>query len=284
MSILTQLARRLRGGGRGRADGYASPVHPDFLRAGAPAAAPGSWEEAMRVHQVPVDAAAERARARNPVEEAFFAQDDRVANKWHHYLEVYDRHLSRYRATGVRLLEIGVFQGGSLQMWRRYLGDAARIHGLDINPRCAQIDDPGLTVHIGSQIDRALLRRIVDAMGGIDVVIDDASHISEHQIATFETLYPLLAPDGVYIVEDVHASYWPELGGGLRAPAAFMEYAKALLDRLHARYVLDPDPAARDPGFADVTYGISFHDSMVVFEKRPKGAPRTMVVGSRWLS
>lgn len=263
---------------------FRSSVSPSskLLRAGAPAA-PASWETVVQSYSSPVDQAAEQAQAQNGFEAAYFAQTDRIANKWHHYLEVYDRHLSSYRNKPVNILELGVFQGGSLQVWRRYLGQKAILHGIDIDERCALIDDPDLKIHIGSQTDTDLLGRIANEMGAIDVIIDDASHISEHQIASFEFLYPLLAPNGIYIVEDVHCSYWPDTGGGLRAPRAFMEYAKGLLDRLHARYVLDSDAEARDPGFADVTHGIFFYDSMVVFEKRAgKGLPRTGVVGTRW--
>ena len=259
------------------------PDGSGLLRSGAPAEPPASWQQILERHGARIEPEVERARAANPAEAAFFAQEDRLATKWHHYLEIYDRHLSRYRSKPVRLLELGVFQGGSLQIWQRYLGSQAVIHGLDINPDCAAIEEPGLTLHIGSQSDRALLERIVARMGGIDVVIDDAGHISPDQIASFETLYPLLAPDGVYIVEDVHASYWPDLGGGLQAPGAFIEYAKRLIDRLHARYVLDPDPAARDPGFADATQGIAFYDSVVVFEKRRKPPPRALTIGHRTL-
>ncbi|MGY2050713.1 class I SAM-dependent methyltransferase [Methylobacterium sp. JK268] len=259
---------------------------PDFLRAGAPAAPPASWQVILEGASAG-DLTAERDRVHNPMRDAYFAQNDdaecRVASKWTHYLDAYDRHLSRYRGRPVRLLEIGVNHGGSLQVWRRYLGPEAVIHGLDIDPRCATVGGPDVTIHIGSQTDTALLRRVAEAMGGIDVVIDDGSHVSAHQIASFETLYPLVAPDGVYAVEDVHCSYWPEVGGGLRAPGAFMEYAKDLLDRLHARYVRDPDPEPRDPGFADVTESIAFYDSLVVFEKRARGPARAIPVGYRTL-
>ncbi|SFL48484.1 class I SAM-dependent methyltransferase [Methylorubrum salsuginis] len=262
------------------------PAGSGLLCSGAPAVPPASWQDALNPYGDRFDPAVERARATNPAEAAFFAQDDRIATKWHHYLEIYDRHLSRYRGKPVRVLELGVYQGGSLQMWRRYFGPEAVIHGLDINGGCRQIEDeqPDLRLHLGSQADQALLKRIVEEMGGIDVVIDDAGHVSPEQILSFETLYPLMAPDGVYIVEDLHASYWPEFGGGLRAPGAFMEYAKHLLDRLHARYVLEPEPFTRDPGFADATHGIAFYDSMVVFERRRKPSPRSLTVGRRTLS
>ncbi|WP_245239721.1 class I SAM-dependent methyltransferase [Methylobacterium variabile] len=257
-----------------------------FWRRAAPASAPGpavvrDWHDIVISRQVPVDGQAEAARATNPLAAIFYEHSDRLAHKWQHYLEIYDQHLARYRGTPVRFLELGVFQGGSLQVWRRYFGDRARIHGLDINPACASIDDLDLRVHVGDQTDKALLDRVVSEMGGLDVVIDDASHSSPHQIATFEHLYPRLAENGIYIVEDVHASYWPDLGGGLRRPGTFMEYAKGLLDRLHADYIVEDDPLAQDTAFAAMTQGISFHDGIVVFEKRRKTRATHCTVGRR---
>lgn len=225
------------------------------------------------------DPAAMREAATNPAEAAFYAQRDRETRKWHHYHAIYDRHLARYRGTGVRLLEIGVHNGGSLQVMRRYLGPEAVIHGLDLDPRCATIDDPDLTIHIGSQDDAALLKRIVAEMGGLDVVIDDGSHIWPHQIATFETLFPLVAGDGVYLCEDTHTSYWPEFGGGRPASDSFVSYARRLVDRLYAPYSLDPTPPADD--FARRTAGVAFYDSVVVVEKAESPPPFHVSVGGR---
>lgn len=223
--------------------------------------------------------AAMRAAATNPAEAAFYDQWDRETRKWHHYHAIYDRHLARYRGTGVRLLEIGVHNGGSLQVMRRYLGSGAVIHGLDLDPRCANIDDPDLTIHIGSQDDSDLLTRIVGEMGGLDVVIDDGSHIWPHQIATFETLFPLLAENGVYLCEDTHTSYWPEFGGGRPSSDSFVSYARRLVDRLYAPYSLDPGQPADD--FARQTAGIAFYDSVVVLERARSAPPFHVSVGTR---
>ena len=65
------------------------------------------------------------ADARNDLERVYYRHGGRLAHKWHHYLEVYDRFLTVRRGTGVRLLEIGVDQGGSLEIWREYLGPKA---------------------------------------------------------------------------------------------------------------------------------------------------------------
>lgn len=225
-----------------------------------------------------VDQQAEAAAATNDVERLYYTQADRSMSKWHHYLAVYDRHLSRYRGRPVRLLEIGIKDGGSLQMWRRYFGADAVIHGLDVNPDCAAIDDPDLTIHIGSQDDPALLDRIVTAMGGVDVVIDDGSHVWSHQIATFELLYDRVAQDGVYICEDTHTSYWPEYQGAPATPT-FHDFAREKVDAMHAWYSqADETP---DTAFARQTESIAFYDSQVVFERRKRPPPRTNFVGER---
>ena len=125
---------------------------------------------------------------------------------------------------------------------------------------------------------RSLLGKVLDEIGGIDVVVDDGSHIWTHQIATFEFLYPRLSATGTYICEDVHTSYWPEFSGDHAGPS-FIEYCKKLLDDLHATYRLDDD--APDETFARITNSISFYDSMVVLERRNKPAPRHVTVGHR---
>jgi len=223
-----------------------------------------------------------RASASNPMEACFYAHKDRVSKKWRHYLEVYDRHLAPFRGKKTRLLEIGVEHGGSLQVWRSYLGKAAVIHGLDVNVRAAQIDDRDLKVHIGNQVDTRLLAQIVEQMGGLEVVIDDGGHRCPEQIKTFEFLFPLLADGGVYICEDVHSSYWSHYGGGLRAPGSFIEYAKNLMDAMHARYLEPPDTIEADERLGGV-YCVSVYDSMVVIEKRRPQAPVRVAAGRRRL-
>ena len=90
----------------------------------------------------------------------------KVIHKWHHYIPLYDKYSSRYRGTEVRFLEIGVSQGGSLSMWRKFFGDDAVIYGIDINPACSEFNGCDGQVRIGSQIDEEFLRSVVSEMGG----------------------------------------------------------------------------------------------------------------------
>ena len=55
-------------------------------------------------------------------------------HKWLHYFDIYERHLSKFRNHSPVILEIGVFGGGSLQMWLEYYGKGSKVVGLDIDP------------------------------------------------------------------------------------------------------------------------------------------------------
>src|SRR5688572_15994126 len=90
-------------------------------------------------------ATAEEARqleeeATGPLAEIFFSGRGRRVHKWVHYLPIYDRYFSAMRGTQFKFLEIGVFGGGSLDMWREYFGPDAKIFGVDVNPACAELD------------------------------------------------------------------------------------------------------------------------------------------------
>jgi hypothetical protein len=135
-----------------------------------------------------------------------------------------------------------VAQGGSLSLWRRYFGPEALLFGIDIDDRCRQFDKRDAHVRIGSQDDPAFLRSVVSEMGGVDVVLDDGSHMASHQLTSFQVLFPLLNEGGVYICEDLHAAYSPALDGGYRRSGTFIEVAKQIVDDIHADF---HDPAIR---------------------------------------
>ena len=79
-----------------------------------------------------------RAADEDPESELFdiFAADTNV-HKWHHYFEIYERHFSRFRDRPIRMLEIGVFRGGSLRMWKQFFHPDSIIVGIDIDKAIA---------------------------------------------------------------------------------------------------------------------------------------------------
>ena len=173
----------------------------------------------------------------------------------------------------MRFLEIGVFKGGSLEVWRDYLGPRATIFGIDIDPDCAAYVDAPNQVRIGSQADPKFLREIVAAMGGVDVVLDDGSHVARHQTISFATLFPLLSDGGLYMIEDTHTSYWPGwFFGGLKRKGTAVELIKETIDDMHRWYHWQKRPS-HGPVRA-----VHAYDSVAVIEKQATPPPTHIFV------
>jgi cephalosporin hydroxylase len=204
----------------------------------------------------------------------FLTNDQRLIHKWKHYFPAYERHLARFRNQDVVMIEIGCGGGGSLQMWKRYLGPHARIVGVDIRPECAEFQEDQIAVRTGDQSDEAFLGRLVQEFGPPDIVLDDGSHVMSHIHASFRFLYPRMSKSGVYLVEDLHTAYWPSFEGGLRRPGTFIETVKALIDELNADHTRG---ALRATDFTRSTLSMHVYDSLVAFERgrhTAKSAPQ----------
>ena len=194
----------------------------------------------------------------------FITNDARELHKWKHYFPPYERHFSPFINRSVVFIEIGVNKGGSLQFWKRYFGPHANIIGIDINPHCKDLEEDQVSIRIGNQADPGFLQSILDEFGSPDVVLDDGSHIMAHTLESFRFLYPRMTKNGVYLVEDMHTSYWPEFQGGVRQEGSFIEVCKGLIDELnadHTRGVIQPS------WFTKSTLSMHFYDSLVVFER-----------------
>ena len=193
-----------------------------------------------------------------------------IVHKWHHYIPLYDRYFSQFKNRPVRFLEIGVAQGGSLELWRKFFGQDAIIYGIDIDPNCKKFDGRAGQVRIGSQTDKDFLESVVREMGGIDVVLDDGSHHMERTPLSLEFLFPLLSHGGIYMIEDLHTSYWKGFGGGYRTKASFFSLLSRIIDDMHHWY--HPYDLEAETISKNCT-GIHIHDSIVVLEKNISHRP-----------
>ncbi len=201
--------------------------------------------------------------------------DDRTLFKMDHYLDIYDRLLGAWRGRKTSFLEIGVYKGGSLRMWRDFFAPDARLTFVDIDPACKMLELPGTDIRIGDQADRAFLAYLARDRGPFDVIIDDGGHQMHQQTTSFQALWPNLTNGGLYIIEDTHTSYWPGFGGGHRAPGSFIEFAKDLIDKMHSWYTEDDAGFPLHPLAAEVGE-IRFFDSLVVIEKRLRAPPMSI--------
>jgi hypothetical protein len=213
----------------------------------------------------------------NDLEKYFYSNKARLITKWSHYFDIYDRYFARFRGRQVTIVEIGVFQGGSLQMWKTYFGPKARIIGIDVNPECKKLEEDNISILIGSQSDRQFLRKLRQEVGPIDILIDDGGHTMVQQIVTFEELFPAVAPDGLYMCEDIHTSYQLEYGGGVKRRGTFIEFAKDLIDKLNA-YHSEQQNLTVDT-VTTSTVALHFYDSVLVVEKGKHDKPQDISTG-----
>ena len=208
----------------------------------------------------------------NDLEKYFTENKGRLINKWSHYFEIYDHHFSRFRGTDVHVVEFGVSQGGSLRMWKQYFGPNAKIYGIDINPHCKKLEEEQVEIVIGDQADRGFLKSVAARIPRIDVLIDDGGHTMEQQIHTFEELFPRIHENGVYLCEDMHTSYWPEWGGGVRRRGTFVEYSKNFIDYINAWHSKQTHRLAVTE-FTHSVHSLHYYCSVLAIEKRPMGKP-----------
>jgi hypothetical protein len=208
------------------------------------------------------------------------------ANKWLHYLPVYESIIDRSRP--IRMLELGVFHGGSLRMWREYLHPQSVIVGIDIDSNCTQFQDPEHNVHvrIGGQQDATFLQKVSSEFGPFDVILDDGSHMTSHMVESFRNLFAsALSEPGAYIVEDVHSNYWKPYRD---SSMSFVDFIAVLVDAMHAHYPdaegelnFRTDHPARFhevsvPRITPKLDSIEIHDSIVVVRKASRDLPRSV--------
>ena len=201
----------------------------------------------------------------------FKNNNGRLIDKWNHYFDIYERHFNKFRNKEIVILEIGVFQGGSLQMWKKYFGLKAKIFGIDIDPNCKTLEEENIKIFIGSQSDRKFLRRVKESIPKIDILIDDGGHKMKQQIISYEELFDHVKDTGTYLCEDLHTSYWLSYGGGYKRSGTFIEYSKNFIDQLNAFH--SKQKTLKINSFTKSVSSIHYYDSMIVIEKRKIEGP-----------
>ena len=209
------------------------------------------------------------------------------SDKWEHYFDIYDHCLSRFYDKKISFLEIGIQNGGSIEVAQKLFDPKSSLSGLDIDPRCSDISNilKDIKIYIGSQVDEKLLNKIAtDHNKNFDVIIDDGSHIQSHMIFTFTRMFQFINDGGIYLIEDTHTNYSPShqesfFGIGL------YDYFKGLSERLNLDYM---DPASRQRykiprnqrdkrdyhnDINHFIFSIEFFDSIIAIRKKQKLEP-----------
>ena len=126
--------------------------------------------------------------------------------KWLHYLEAYNCHFQRFVNKEVHILEIGVYSGGSLSLWREFFGNKCHVYGVDIED-CTQFSKNNTKIFVGDQADPQFWKRIREAVPKIDIIIDDGGHQSHQIISSLKEMLSHISPGGIYVIEDLQGTY-----------------------------------------------------------------------------
>jgi O-antigen biosynthesis protein len=226
----------------------------------------------------------------------FLNRSGKTSDKWALYVREYERLFSPLRSLPIRLLEIGIQNGGSLEIWNAFFPAAVKIVGCDVNPECAQLQYPDSAISVvvcDANTDDAQ-RQISAFAPAFDVILDDGSHKSSDIVRSFVRYFRQLAYGGIYIVEDLHCSYWKEFEGGLNFPYSAMAFFRLLTDVLnHEHWGLDRTRESLLGGmeteyevqFDELLLGeihsIEFVNSMCIVRKAPV---EENVLGKRWVT
>lgn len=163
----------------------------------------------------------------------------------HDYMRVYSRYFGRIKDEPLKFLEIGVEFGASIKLWEEYF-TKAELHFVDLHLGNLTFTPLRSKLHIADQANPEQLLEVMKTTGGeFDIILDDGGHTMLQQITTFKTLFPYIKRGGIYIIEDLHTSYWtqpngywlhkhhPDLTPVKIDPYSTVEFLKSLIDDLN---------------------------------------------------
>lgn len=242
------------------------------------------------------------------IKELFYESYDEknlISAKLNHYFEIYDELFKNYRDKKVKILEIGIRNGGSLYLWYKYFYNSELIVGIDIDEKCKNLKNKFKTdkieIEIGDQANPSFLNYICEKYGKFDIIIDDGGHQFYQQINSLKNLFNFLNDEGLYIIEDTHTSYdnyakiYPNdnvYDGGLKKSNTTIEFLKNFIDKLTRWAYLKEHGICptREPKnkilkkfflennikydiFDESLFNINFYDSLCILKKKKKELP-----------
>lgn len=222
--------------------------------------------------------------------------------KHNHFFNIYDSHFAALQDEKIKILEIGVYNGGSLYMWRKFFPNAEVLVGIDIDGYCKRWEDKeeNIFIEIGDQVNKQFLLEVNEKYGPFDIIIDDGGHENNQIISTFKILFPLLKNEGFYVIEDTYHSYWPNyscdrdnstrvntargIKGGkptnidkTKSEITSMDFLKSLADKLNVAAYIENGSESTEAGenmvyrepdeYEKGLFSISFYDNICFMQK-----------------
>lgn len=182
------------------------------------------------------------------------------SSKHEKYFDVYDQIFERFRDKKITFVEVGVLNGGSLEIWKEYFHKDSRIIGIDLNPECKKLEQKGVEIFIGDQSSDVFWDDFFKKVGKVDILLDDGGHTNLQQIVTIVKSVKNINDDGLIITEDTHSSYMSKFGNPSKY--SFINFAKRLIDDVNYKF---PNLDRFKNSLNNFIYSITFFESLVVF-------------------
>ena len=189
-----------------------------------------------------------------------FKKSKKYSIKWSNYFEIYEKILRKYINKKITIVEVGVGDGGSLFMWRDFLGKKAKVIGIEMNPDSKKLEKFGFEIFIGDQSSEKFWKKFFKKFGKIDILIDDGGHTNLQQITTLMQSIPFIKDGGSIIVEDTHTSFMNYKGFKNPSKNSFINFSTKLIENLHRR---NPMLKKQINQFSNKISSIEYFDSIV---------------------
>jgi len=184
------------------------------------------------------------------------------------YFQVYEQLFKPYRNKKITFVEVGVLDGGSLFMWRKFFGKKARIIGIDLNPEAKKWEKDNFEIYIGSQSDPAFWSKFSKEVGPVDLLLDDGGHRFDQQFVTLESMLDQINDGGMLVVEDTHTSYFGGFGDNEKS---FVHYVKDYIDKINYRFSQLMKIALKEKKTIDHrVFSIEIFESIIAFKVNKK--------------
>ena len=203
-----------------------------------------------------------------------FDKSELRSSKYKKYFLNYDEILSRFKGKDIKIIEIGVQDGGSLKIWQEYFGSNSKIFGVDLNPQCKKFEKDNIKIFIGSQSSKNFWSKLFNQVGKVDLIIDDGGHTNAQQVITAVNCIPNINDGGMLITEDVHSSYLKRFGNPSKY--SFINFIKKTIDDINSLY---PNLKKFNFSLNQFVYSIQNFESMAVFYiDRKRCKPNDLVI------
>lgn len=201
------------------------------------------------------------------------------------YFPAYANLFGHLRNKKCTFIETGILEGGSLFMWKKWLGPDSRVIGIDLNPEAKKWERFGFEIFIGDQSCPNFWNETFSKIGHFDAFLDDGGHQSFQQVVSLQQAIHHSKGGCVIAVEDNYTSFMNDFQS--HGDRSFLEYAKDATDLLVGRsFPMYPGRFPEGINSSEIlrfqkVFNISFFNGIVAFHIAPDLCFDTSIVRNK---